>query len=107
MGQLDRLPDRQRNSVERKSRQRKVTPLKSLHESRSAPGSCTEARSPSGKAKVCKTFIGGSVSPRAPTNFLEFFPPPPTQCKRPRLAPPGRVPPLTPPHPDRRPIGTH
>ena len=24
-----------------------------------------EARSPSGKAKVCKTFIGGSIPPRA------------------------------------------
>ena len=27
-----------------------------------------EARSPSGKAKVCKTFIGGSIPPRA-SNF--------------------------------------
>ena len=25
----------------------------------------SEARSPSGKAKVCKTFIGGSIPPRA------------------------------------------
>jgi hypothetical protein len=25
----------------------------------------TAARSPSGKAKVCKTFIGGSIPPRA------------------------------------------
>jgi hypothetical protein len=25
----------------------------------------TRARSPSGKAKVCKTFIGGSIPPRA------------------------------------------
>ncbi len=25
----------------------------------------TGARSPSGKAKVCKTFIGGSIPPRA------------------------------------------
>jgi hypothetical protein len=25
----------------------------------------TKARSPSGKAKVCKTFIGGSIPPRA------------------------------------------
>jgi hypothetical protein len=28
----------------------------------------TVARSPSGKAKVCKTFIGGSIPPRA-SNF--------------------------------------
>ena len=27
--------------------------------------SLDEARSPSGKAKVCKTFIGGSIPPRA------------------------------------------
>lgn len=26
---------------------------------------CRVARSPSGKAKVCKTFIGGSIPPRA------------------------------------------
>jgi hypothetical protein len=26
------------------------------------------ARSPSGKAKVCKTFIGGSIPPRASSN---------------------------------------
>ena len=25
----------------------------------------SKARSPSGKAKVCKTFIGGSIPPRA------------------------------------------
>jgi hypothetical protein len=29
----------------------------------------TKARSPSGKAKVCKTFIGGSIPPRA-SNFF-------------------------------------
>jgi thiol-disulfide isomerase/thioredoxin len=31
----------------------------------SSPGSDPKARSPSGKAKVCKTFIGGSIPPRA------------------------------------------
>ncbi len=34
---------------------------------------CTEARSPSGKAKVCKTFIGGSIPPRASNIFLGFL----------------------------------
>jgi hypothetical protein len=34
----------------------------------------TGARSPSGKAKVCKTFIGGSIPPRASNFFLRFFP---------------------------------
>ena len=29
------------------------------------------ARSPSGKAKVCKTFIGGSIPPRASNLFLK------------------------------------
>src|SRR5713226_716701 len=34
--------------------------------SRLHPSSChSVARSPSGKAKVCKTFIGGSIPPRA------------------------------------------
>jgi hypothetical protein len=28
------------------------------------------ARSPSGKAKVCKTFTGGSIPPRASNLFL-------------------------------------
>jgi hypothetical protein len=41
---------------------------------RSAQNSATrfmsyEARSPSGKAKVCKTFIGGSIPPRASNVF--------------------------------------
>jgi hypothetical protein len=31
------------------------------------------ARSPSGKAKVCKTFIGGSIPPRASNFFLLHF----------------------------------
>jgi hypothetical protein len=31
----------------------------------------SEARSPSGKAKVCKTFIGGSIPPRA-SNATDF-----------------------------------
>jgi hypothetical protein len=31
------------------------------------------ARSPSGKAKVCKTFIGGSIPPRA-SNFFTVTP---------------------------------
>src|SRR5882762_1331120 len=31
----------------------------------------SEARSPSGKAKVCKTFIGGSIPPRA-SNAVVF-----------------------------------
>src|SRR5258708_30117511 len=97
MGQLDRLPDRQRNSVERKSRQRKVTPLKSLHESRSAPGSCTEARSPSGKAKVCKTFIGGSHLPPPPHKFLIFYSPPPSHGADHRVAPPRHFTSLPPP----------
>jgi hypothetical protein len=30
------------------------------------------ARSPSGKAKVCKTFIGGSIPPRA-SNFPQLM----------------------------------
>ena len=41
--------------------------------------STAEARSPSGKAKVCKTFIGGSIPPRAskstPSNSWEMFNP--------------------------------
>ncbi len=28
------------------------------------------ARSPSGKAKVCKTFIGGSIPPRASNSYI-------------------------------------
>jgi hypothetical protein len=31
-----------------------------------------EARSPSGKAKVCKTFIGGSIPPRASNSSNTF-----------------------------------
>jgi hypothetical protein len=31
------------------------------------------ARSPSGKAKVCKTFIGGSIPPRASILTSFFF----------------------------------
>ena len=35
--------------------------------------SVATARSPSGKAKVCKTFIGGSIPPRASNSIsLEF-----------------------------------
>src|SRR5271169_1486197 len=36
---------------------------------RVVPRLCSEARSPSGKAKVCKTFIGGSIPPRASNVF--------------------------------------
>ena len=32
----------------------------------------SEARSPSGKAKVCKTFIGGSIPPRASNFFVNI-----------------------------------
>ena len=35
----------------------------------------SEARSPSGKAKVCKTFIGGSIPPRASKFAAEVGPP--------------------------------
>src|ERR1700674_1199520 len=69
MGQPDRLADRQRNGVKHKGRERQIASrLRSIDKfarSRSAPALCTEARSPSGKAKVCKTFIGGSIPPRA------------------------------------------
>src|SRR5271169_5714061 len=37
---------------------------------RVVPRLCSEARSPSGKAKVCKTFIGGSIPPRASKNLV-------------------------------------
>src|ERR1700756_2399296 len=33
----------------------------------------SKARSPSGKAKVCKTFIGGSILPRASNTSLISF----------------------------------
>src|SRR6516164_7919562 len=42
------------------------------------------ARSPSGKAKVCKTFIGGSSPPRASNSFDPF-----RQFRKERYSPRG------------------